>query len=404
MLVLLHAGGEEDCPGDDALEGHQPHHQPQKDHGHGKDGPEDLEEQAGDLLGQGARRDGEHADGESETPPAHVEGKLAPGDAGQGEEQPHAPVAPDHQGTDDAEAVDDPPGFRAEVLRPGEHVRAHLAQLHEPETALAQRAEGQEDRHDDLARREAVDGEAVEVHDQDDHGQGEPGAPEDVRGDDGPDLVLRVGEDLGDDPARGGRDDGGHDGQEPRRRHLGQLALVDVHDDKGQPHARGDGDDDVDPPQRPGQGGGPGAPRRHAHKHHHVDDGGEAHGERPDEQGLHGVPDHGHEQAREEGVAQDRDEQENTKEADVETKDDDRQPVQPVAVVREVVEQDGRDPRAHGRGEPRGREVQHHPPPSVAVFRRKARLERVLAGLDDSILTFVVEGSRTRYLTVCIGS
>ena len=57
--------------------------------------------------------------------------------------------------------------------------------------------------------------EAEEVDHQHDHGEGDAHAPEDVGGEEGEELVGRVGEDGSDDAAGGGGHDGADDGEEP---------------------------------------------------------------------------------------------------------------------------------------------------------------------------------------------
>lgn len=94
---------------------------------------------------------------------------------------------------------------------------------------MAEGTKGQEDRDDDFTRREVVYSEALEINDEDCHGQRNAGAPEDVAGDDRPEGVIGVREDFGNDAARGGGDNGGDDGKKPAGCHGGKGDLVNAH-------------------------------------------------------------------------------------------------------------------------------------------------------------------------------
>lgn len=246
-----------------------------------------------------------------------------------------------------------------------------LAELLDAEAALAEGPDGEEDGDDDLARGQRVDGQAVEVEGDDAGGEGLADAPEDVRGDEGGEDVVRVRQGLGDDAARGGRDDGGDNGQQEGGGGVLQTGLVAVHDDEGHADAGGHGEEDVDPPECPGEVDDPGTPVLAA-KDHHVDDGcdgvyvsvlqrgrkrwktltGKAHGETAEKEGLRRVRNQDAPNLRVHRVAKDADKGKEAKEEDVEAEEDVRNVLDPDGVVGEVVEEDGDDARAHVYGKP----------------------------------------------------
>lgn len=94
---------------------------------------------------------------------------------------------------------------------------------------MAEGTERYEDRDDNFARREMVYGKPLKIDDEDYHGEGDSSAPEDIAGNDGPEGVVGVWKDFGDDAARSRGDDGGDDGEEPDGCHGGEGDLVDVH-------------------------------------------------------------------------------------------------------------------------------------------------------------------------------
>lgn len=253
-------------------------HEPQQQHGQRDDHGGNLEKVAvqidGDERGAGAP----DAEGESEAPPAHVEGETGRGgEADEREADPEQGEPPHDEGEEDAEDVEDL-GALGRVEADGgkgggvgEALEGDLAELLDAEAALAEGADGQEDGDDDVARGQVVDGEAVEVEGEDAGGEGLADAPEDVRGDERGEGVVRVGQHLGDDAAGGGGNDGGHDGQEQGGRGVFEARPVPVHDDEGHGDARGHGEERVDPPKGPGEVDEPAAPVAAA-KDHHVDD------------------------------------------------------------------------------------------------------------------------------------
>lgn len=175
---------------------------PQRHDGQREDGGQHAEERAGKVFAQRGGRGRVHAQREGEAPPAHVEreacarAQLAH-DAGEGEEEPDEAIAPDHEAGGVAEGVEcragrgDGGGWVGEErVCLGECALGDFAELHEREAALAQRAERQEDGHDDLGWRQVVDGQPVEVHYQHNHGEREARAPDDVAGQDGPEGML----------------------------------------------------------------------------------------------------------------------------------------------------------------------------------------------------------------------
>lgn len=74
--------------------------------------------------------------------------------------------------------------------------------------------------------------EAVQVDRQQAAGKWKASAEEEVASDDGPEDMLRAGQDFGDDAGSGGCDDGGDDGEEPGGGDAGEVAcFMNVHPD-----------------------------------------------------------------------------------------------------------------------------------------------------------------------------
>lgn len=147
---------------------------------------------AAQILPQGIGASPPHAQRESESPPAHVEGERARGpQADEGEAHPGEGEPPHDDAEEDAEEVEElgtPGGIDAghvEHFRVGDHLEGYLAELLDAETALAEGADGEEDGDDDFAGRQRVDGQAVEVQGDDTGGEGLADAPEDVGDDEG---------------------------------------------------------------------------------------------------------------------------------------------------------------------------------------------------------------------------
>lgn len=199
------------------------------------------------------------AEGESETPPAHVEGEVRRRcEADEGEADPEQGEPPHDEGEEDAEDVEnlgtlgrvEADGGKGSGL--GQALEGDLAELLDAEAALSEGADGEEDGDDDVARGQVVDGETVKVEGEDAGGEGLADAPEDVRGDERGVGVVRVGQHLGDDAAGGGGDNGRHNGEEQGGRGVFQPRPVPVHDDEGHGDAGGHGEEGVDPPKCPG--------------------------------------------------------------------------------------------------------------------------------------------------------
>lgn len=128
---------------------------PQQNDGDGQNRAEDLEKQAGKLDAEGHGRDGVDAQREGEAPPAHVEDGAGRVDGGEGEDQPGEAEAPHDEADEDAQHVDDVTRERqvGEERDLGEHGARHFAQVRDGVAAHAERAQRQEARDDDLARR-----------------------------------------------------------------------------------------------------------------------------------------------------------------------------------------------------------------------------------------------------------
>lgn len=80
-------------------------------------------------------------------------------------------------------------------------VSCDAAKLLDCEAALTQGANGQEDGDNELAGRQVVDYEAMEIEGEDGQGEGLTKAPEDVGGGDGGEGVGAEGEVSGEEPA-----------------------------------------------------------------------------------------------------------------------------------------------------------------------------------------------------------
>lgn len=129
------------------------------------------------------------------------------------------------------------------------------------------------------------------------------------------------------------------------------MALA--HEQERQRNRHGGRDDGVDHPAHPGERDGPVAPVRAAQKDPALDQRGESHGHRAQEQGVGRVCDHDGPDLGVQGVAQDGDEQGEGEEDGVEDEENHRQPVEPVRFEGDGDEEERNDPRAHGHGEPR---------------------------------------------------
>lgn len=234
-----------------------------------------FEKLAAQILPQGTGAGRPHAEWESESPPAHVEGERPRGpQADEGEAHPGQGKTPHDHAEEDADEVEElgaPDGIDAgnvEHERLGDDLEGDLAELLDAEAALAQGADGQEDGDDDLARWQRVDGQAVEVERHDASGEGLADAPDDIGDDERGIGVADVGQGLGHDAAGGSRDDGRDNGQQQRGGRLVQVGTVPVHDDEGHGDAGGHGDEDVNPPEGPGEIDDAGAPLGTGEDHH----------------------------------------------------------------------------------------------------------------------------------------
>lgn len=144
------------------------------------------------ILPQGIGASTPYAQGESEPPPAHVEGELARGpETDEGEADPGEGEPPHDDAEEDAEEVEELGAAGridagdVEHFRLGNHFEGDFTELLDAEAALAEGPHGEEDGDDDLAGREGVDGQAVEVEGDDAAGEGLADAPEDVGDDEG---------------------------------------------------------------------------------------------------------------------------------------------------------------------------------------------------------------------------
>lgn len=81
-------------------------------------------------------------------------------------------------------------------LRKG--LQRHFSQLHDTKATLTKGTQWQEDGDNDFAWWQLMHGKAVEIYDQDSHSERDTSAPEDIRYYDGPERVLRIGQDFGD--------------------------------------------------------------------------------------------------------------------------------------------------------------------------------------------------------------
>lgn len=220
--------------------------QPQQTNRERQDHGEHLEEAASQFPRQNTGARGQHAEGECEAPPAHVEGKtLQGGQADEGEAEPHERETPHAEADEEAHDVEyvaaSGEGLKTDGARARPHARSlrrspgreklqgDAAELLDAEAALPERPDGEEDRHNGLPRREAVDGQAVEIEGENEGGKALPDAPEDVGGDEGGDGVGAGWQGVGDDAARGCRDDGRHNGKKISRRHGLEAGAVSMH-------------------------------------------------------------------------------------------------------------------------------------------------------------------------------
>lgn len=171
---------------------------PQQHDGHAQDRAEHLEEPARhlDAKRHGAKRI--HAQREGKAPPAHIEGKRAcEVDSGQRKHQPTQPKPPHDERDKDAHDVRDVAGHRevVEELDAREQLARHPAEVHDGVAAHPERAEREERRDHDFARREFVQGQALVVDDQDGHGEGGRHTPHHVGSDERAEGVVWVCED-----------------------------------------------------------------------------------------------------------------------------------------------------------------------------------------------------------------
>ena len=104
----------------------------------------------------------------------------------------------------------------------------NLPHRHDSKASLAERPEGQEYGDDGLAGWEVVQGQALEIDDENDEGERDAGAPENVGDYEGDEGVLGVWKDFGDDGTAAAGDDGGDDGEEPDGGHGAELGFVEV--------------------------------------------------------------------------------------------------------------------------------------------------------------------------------
>lgn len=237
-----------------------------------------LEKLASQILPQGAGASCPHAQRESKSPPAHVEGKRPRGPQDdESKAHPSQGKPPHDDAEEDAEEVEElgtAGGIHAgdvEHFRVGDDFEGDFAELLDAEAALAKGPDGEEDGDDDLSRGQRMDRQAVEVEGHDAGGEGLADAPEDVGDDERGVGVADVGQGVGDDAAGGCGDDGRDDGQEERGGGVLEAGAVAVHDDEGHGDCGCEGDEDVDPPEGPGEVDEPGAPLG-AGEDHHVDD------------------------------------------------------------------------------------------------------------------------------------
>ena len=229
----------------------------------------------------------------------------------------------------------------------------YFAEVHDRVAAHAEGAERQEAADDDLARRELVQRQALVVHDQDDERERDAHAPHDVGRDERAERVLGVWQDLGDLGAGAGGDDRRRDGQELARGDAVEGRLVlGGHGEDAEGEGDGYGGCCAEDPEREGDGGGPGPPGGDADEDPHLDEGGEAHGDGAEEEGVGGVGEHDVEDGRVEGVAGDGEGEGEGEEEGVEAEEDYREVVQPAGGVGDGDEEDRDDARAHGYGEP----------------------------------------------------
>lgn len=157
-------------------------------------------------------------------------------------------------------------------MRPGQKLDGDFAQLLDAEAALAERTKRQKHGDEHFPGRKGVDGQAVKVQGKHAAGQTFTETPENVRHDERRQRAFRIGQRLGEDAARGSRDNGRDDGQQQRGRGAAQGWLVDAHNYEGYAGRCGRGDEKIDPPEQPGEVYEPRAPL-FATEDHHVDDG-----------------------------------------------------------------------------------------------------------------------------------
>lgn len=106
-------------------------------------------------------------------------------------------------------------GSHRDKVVAGKYFESYAAEELNGCCSLAKGTDGDERGHGDLARKTVVNHETVVVHDEYKDGHGYAGSPEDITGNDSPDGVLIVWEDIGDYGSRAGCDNVGNDGEKP---------------------------------------------------------------------------------------------------------------------------------------------------------------------------------------------
>lgn len=183
--------------------------------------------------------------------------------------------------------------------------------------------------------------------------------------------MARVGQVLGDDAARGCRDDDGDDWEEESGVGVLQSGLVAVEHDERHRNACGERQEGVKPPKGPGELDDPASPRLQA-EDHHVDDGRQTHRVAAKEQGLAWMRNHSTPDLGIQSIPNDRDEVEEEEEKDVEGEEDVRYVLNPLRIVRQVMQQNRNDARAHDYGKPSANTVSQVGSGDISGIRKDA--------------------------------